>query len=79
MARDRPSPYVKGRRFFTVARGPVPRERWIARTILRPGGLSYEDIAGIETGRSLLLAIPRFFTCQVFFAKLRKKIGYSAT
>ena len=22
MARDRPSPYVKGRRFFTVARGP---------------------------------------------------------
>ena len=23
MAKDRPSPYVKGRRFFTAARGPV--------------------------------------------------------
>ena len=49
MARDRPSPYVKGRRFFTVARGPgprekthrntvargpVPRERWNTRTLL---------------------------------------------
>ena len=28
-------------RFFTVARGPVPRDRWIARTMSRPGGLSY--------------------------------------
>ena len=26
MARDRPSPYGEGRRFFTVARGPVPRD-----------------------------------------------------
>ena len=26
LARDRPSPYVTGWRFFTVARGPVPRE-----------------------------------------------------
>ena len=32
MARDRPSPYGNARRFFPVARGPVPRERWIART-----------------------------------------------
>ena len=35
MARDRPSPYARGRRFFTVARGPVPREHWIARTMAR--------------------------------------------
>ena len=33
MARDRPSPYGKESRFFTVARGPVPRERWDTRTI----------------------------------------------
>ena len=48
MARDRPSPYGEGGRFFTVARGPVPREktprnpvargpvprdRWIARVL----------------------------------------------
>ena len=31
MARDRPSPYVKGRRFFTVARGTGPRDRSMAR------------------------------------------------
>ena len=31
MARDRPSPYGEGMAFFTVARGPVPRDRWIAR------------------------------------------------
>ena len=31
MARDRPSPYGNAHRFFTVARGPVPRERWSAR------------------------------------------------
>ena len=30
MARDRPSPYGAGA-FFIVARGPVPRERWIPR------------------------------------------------
>ena len=30
LARDRPSRYVKGRRFFrsTVGRGPVPRHAW---------------------------------------------------
>ena len=31
MARDRPSPYGRGGAFFTVARGPVPRERSMAR------------------------------------------------
>ena len=31
MARACPSPYVKGWRFFTVARGPVPRDRCMAR------------------------------------------------
>ena len=33
MARDRPSPCGKERRFFTAARVPVPRERWDTRTI----------------------------------------------
>ena len=37
-----PSPTVKGKRFFPVARGPVPRDRWSARTKLRPGSLSYQ-------------------------------------
>ena len=55
MARDRPSPYGEGAGvIFTVARGPVPRERWTARTISRPGGLSYGDIVRIKTGRALL-------------------------
>ena len=31
MARDRPSPYGNPGRFFTVARGPVPRDRSMAR------------------------------------------------
>ena len=31
MARDRPSLYGEGVAFFFVARGPVPRDRWIAR------------------------------------------------
>ena len=35
MARDRPSPYGEGVAFFIVARGPVPRDRWIARTLAR--------------------------------------------
>ena len=35
MARDRPSPYDEGGRFSTGARGPVPRERWGARTMAR--------------------------------------------
>ena len=30
MARDRPSPYGNPGRFFTVARGPVPRDRCMA-------------------------------------------------
>ena len=34
MARDRPSPYGEVP-FFTVARGSVPRERWIARRLAR--------------------------------------------
>ena len=34
MARDRPSPYGEVP-FSTVARGPVPRERWIARAMAR--------------------------------------------
>ena len=29
--------------FFPVARGPVPRDRWSARTKSRPGGLSYRE------------------------------------
>ena len=56
MARDRPSPYVKERRFFTAC-----RRRDILVPILeksRPGGLSYckqggrayGNIAPIETG-----------------------------
>ena len=44
MARDRPSPYGErgvflfvnaGMHFFIVARGPVPRECWITRTLAR--------------------------------------------
>ena len=41
MARDRPPPYDEGGRAAaknapgTVARGPVPRERWSARTMAR--------------------------------------------
>ena len=31
MARDRPSPYGETGRFFTVARGPVPRDRFRPR------------------------------------------------
>ena len=34
MARDRPSPYVKRKRFFIVARGPVPRD--VERVMKRP-------------------------------------------
>ena len=30
-----PSPYGEGERFFIVARGPVPRERWIMRALAR--------------------------------------------
>ena len=43
MARDRPSPYVKERRFFTVARGPVPRECWIARGMARDRPSPYDE------------------------------------
>ena len=31
-------PEEKGETFFTVARGPVPRDRWIARTRTRARG-----------------------------------------
>ena len=34
-ARDRPAPYGEGMAFFSIARGPVPRERWSARTMAR--------------------------------------------
>ena len=58
VARDRPSPYGEVP-FFTVARGPVPRDRWSTWTLARdrpspyderglsaaaPGGLSYTDL-----------------------------------
>ena len=35
MARDRPSPYGEEAAFFFVARGPVPRARWITRVLAR--------------------------------------------
>ena len=51
MARDRPSPYGEGVPFFSRSAGPVPRDCWIARTILRPGGLSYKDINDFDVIR----------------------------
>ena len=41
MARDRPSPYGEGDCFFTVARGPVPRDRCVARDRPAPYGIRY--------------------------------------
>ena len=35
MARDRPSPYGEGGRFFIVVRGPVPREFSVDRSMAR--------------------------------------------
>ena len=43
MARDRPSPYGEEKAFFIVARGPVPRERWIARDMARDRPSPYGD------------------------------------
>ena len=67
MAGDRPPPYVRGRRFFTAARGPVPRDRWIARGMARDRPSPYDEgrlsaaaapvgapLYCIETRRSLL-------------------------
>ena len=49
MARDRPSPYDEGEAFFTVARGPVPRERWSARTMARDRPSPYGEGAAFFT------------------------------
>ena len=48
-----PRPTVEGGRFFTVARGPVPRDRWITRTMARDRPSPYG-----KTGR--------FFTVDPF-------------
>ena len=44
--------FFKAGVIFIVARGPVPRDRWSARTISRPGGLSYGEIASRPGGLS---------------------------
>ena len=41
LARDRPSPYGEVP-FFIVVRGPVPRERWSARTMARDRPSPYD-------------------------------------
>ena len=43
MARDRPSPYGEGARFFPVVRGPVPCARWIAPTMARDRPAPYGE------------------------------------
>ena len=49
MARDRPSPYGKGRRFpRNVARGPVPRECWRTRTMARDRPSPYGEGGGFS-------------------------------
>ena len=51
-----PSPYVKGRRFFTVARGPVPRvvhRQDAVLGLLGPKGCFFYRSAGACPPRSL--------------------------
>ena len=45
MARDRPSPYGEGGAFFSVARGPVPRDRWGVRGMARDRPSPYGEVA----------------------------------
>ena len=50
MARDRPPPYDEGGRFYTGARGPVPRERWGAQTMARDRPSPYDEGGRFYTG-----------------------------
>ena len=88
LARERwrgtgPRPTVRGG--FPVARGPVPRARWMTRTILRPGGLlriwvggtSLSRYGGHRDPRSLLpecIEIRRAYRHFPFFDLLRMPV-----
>ena len=58
MARDRPSPYVKGKRFFIVARETVRRERWSAKAMARDRPSPYGEGGGFLPPRPRLARRP---------------------
>ena len=67
MARDRPSPYGKTRRYRrTVARGPVPRDRWGARGMARdrpsPYGKKRHAYRAFNSPQRVV-SLPRAPTC----------------
>ena len=68
MARDRPSPYDEGP-FFSVARGPVPRERWSAPTMARDrpspyGPENHRDREVSPTAKPSIYETPSFKFCE---------------
>ena len=69
LARERwrgtgPRPTMRGGVFFTVARGPVPRERWSERTMARDRPSPYDE--GGVFYRSAGACPPRWFKNRFF-------------
>ena len=74
-ARDRPSPYGEGR-FFIVARGTGPRDRWVARTMARDRPSPYGEVPFFIVARGTGPRDRRWTRCLPVFARPPRRDTY---